>query len=86
MTTIQNISTPTIRINTKVIRKAALGALALAGAALAALTMTSDAFASVVNVTATAYFVVLVAAVVGIAALGARENSLESQKIQYDIR
>ncbi len=42
MTTIQNIQTPTIHLNTTVIRKAALAGLALAGTALLVFAASTD--------------------------------------------
>ncbi len=90
MTTIQHIQTPTVRINTHVIRKAALAVLAIASTALVVLAVgksnPAEALGAVIDWTASMYFVVLIAAVVGIAVLGARENTLESRKTQYDIR
>jgi hypothetical protein len=90
MTTIQNIHTPSIRINTNVLRKMALVALALAGAALVVLAVATsnpgEAFGNVIDWTASMYGFVLAGSIVGIALLGVRENNNESRKTQYDIR
>ncbi len=89
MTTIQNtqsIQTPSITVNTTVIRKAALVGLALAGAAvLAAAAVALVVFASA-NLTIATYGFVLVSGVAAIAALGLRDNANEANKTQYDIR
>ena len=90
MTTIQNIRTPSIRINTKVLRKTAFVALALTGAALVVLAVAAsnpgEALGAVIDWTASMYGFVLVGSIVGIALLGVRENNNESRKTQYDIR
>lgn len=86
MTTIQNIQTPTVHINTNALAKAAFTGLALVGtAALVALVVAVVAFAGA-NVTGAIYFFVLVATVAAIAAVGIRENANEAKKTLYDIR
>jgi hypothetical protein len=90
MTAIQNIHTPSFRFSASVVRKAAYAALALTGTALVVLAVATsnpgDAFGAVIDWTASMYGFVLAGAIVGIAALGIRENSNESRKTQYDIR
>ncbi len=90
MTTIQNIQTPAATVDSFVIRKLTLVVGAVAGAALLFLLAGSvdltHLFTTVVDWSAANYFVLLVVAVVAIAALGTRENALESRKTQFDIR
>lgn len=90
MTTIQNIQTPSIQINSNVIRKAAGATLALAVTAALVFAVVkadpADTLGTVIYWLASMYFLVLCTAIVGIAALGVGENAKEARKTQYDIR
>lgn len=93
MTSIHSTRTPAIRFTASTVRTMALAVLAaaaLTGAAFLALAVGQpsphDALGKIMDWTVSNYFFAILAVIVGIAVLGAYENSIESRKTQYDIR
>ncbi|MGA8988705.1 hypothetical protein [Aeromicrobium sp.] len=88
MTTIQNFHAPSFHVSSKIIRMVAVAAVAAAALVAFAVPTSSPftAFLDLVDWAASHYFIVLIASVVSVAALGGRANAIESNKPQYDIR